>query len=97
MQLYMAMRVADKAPLFYEGGGIPGGALMVFADQDVARAEIAEMGELAFVAEVSHERVVERLQDAGEDRVVFVLEKDERYLTDTTGLERVAGIAAAHG
>ncbi len=97
MQLYMAMRVADKAPLFYEGGGIPGGALMVFAAQDVARAEIAEMGELAFVAEIPHERVLERLREGGENRVVFVLEKDEWYLTDTTGLERVAGIAATHG
>lgn len=92
MKLYMAVRVADKAPLFHEGGH--GDALMVFADEDVARKEISALGELAFVAEISHDRVVRRLRDAGKERVVFVLEPGERYLTDVDGLERIAARVA---
>ena len=93
MKLYMAMRVADKAPLFHEGEH--GDALMVFADQDVARKEISALGELAFVAEVSHDQMVRRLRETGEKRVVFVLEPGERYLTDVGNLERIAARVAA--
>jgi hypothetical protein len=88
MDLYIALRTADKAPLFREVEH--GEVLMVFVDQDVARREISRLGELAFVAEIPHDTVVRRLRETGDERLVIVLEPGELYLTDVRGLEHAA-------
>jgi hypothetical protein len=83
MNVYIAQG-EDRGPMFHVD------ALMVFLDPADAREAVEGMDQPGFVAKMSAARVVERLRETGNDRVVVALSDGEGYDTTVDGFERLA-------